>query len=61
MVLGMGDFKGWEQGIGFGLGCALGCLSHTFLTVIGGSALIAASLAAFTLLRVGSGFYQGNS
>ena len=29
MVLGMGMSKGRRQGIAFGLGCALGCLSHT--------------------------------
>lgn len=57
MVLGMGISKGRKQGIAFGLGCALGCLSHTFLAVVGVSALIAASPAAFTLLRVSGGLY----
>jgi len=41
----------------FGLGCALGCLSHTLLAVLGVSALIAASPVAFTALRVGGGLY----
>jgi threonine/homoserine/homoserine lactone efflux protein len=41
----------------FGLGCALGCLSHTFLAVIGVSAIIAASPTAFTALRIGGGLY----
>ena len=57
MVLGVGISKGRKQGIVFGLGCALGCLSHTFLAVIGVSALIAASPAAFTALKVGGGLY----
>ncbi|TCS37376.1 threonine/homoserine/homoserine lactone efflux protein [Paucimonas lemoignei] len=57
MVLGMGMSKGRKQGIAFGLGCALGCLSHTLLAVVGVSALIAASPAAFTLLKIGGGLY----
>ena len=57
MVLGLGMSKGRRQGMAFGLGCALGCLSHTLLAVIGVSALIAASPVAFTALRVGGGLY----
>ncbi|MGJ9419945.1 LysE family translocator [Massilia sp. CMS3.1] len=57
MVLGLGMSKGRQQGMVFGLGCALGCLSHTFLAVIGVSAIIAASPTAFTLLRIGGGLY----
>jgi threonine/homoserine/homoserine lactone efflux protein len=57
MVLGMGISKGRKQGIAFGLGCALGCLSHTCLPIAGVSALIAASPAAFTLLKVSGGLY----
>lgn len=57
MVLGMGISKGRRQGIAFGLGCGLGCLSHTLLAVIGVSALIAASPTAFTLLKVVGGLY----
>lgn len=57
MVLGMGISKGRRQGIAFGLGCGLGCLSHTVLAVIGVSALIAASPTAFTLLKVSGGLY----
>ncbi len=57
MVLGMGMSRGRRQGIAFGLGCALGCLSHTVLAVVGVSALIAASPWAFTLLRVCGGLY----
>src|SRR5690606_38861522 len=49
--------KGRRQGIDFGLGCALGCLSHTVLAVAGVSALIAASAEAFTALRICGGLY----
>lgn len=57
LVLGLGMSKGRKQGMVFGLGCALGCLSHTLLAVLGVSALIAASPVAFTALRVGGGLY----
>ena len=57
MVLGMGISKGRKQGIAFGMGCALGCLSHTFLAAVGVSALIAASPTAFTLLKIAGGIY----
>lgn len=57
MVLGTGIAKGRLRGIAFGLGCAMGCLSHTLLAVIGVSALIAASPAAFTALKVAGGLY----
>lgn len=57
MVLGMGIAKGRRFGVAFGLGCALGCLSHTALAVIGVSALIAASPVAFTALKVCGGLY----
>lgn len=57
MVLGAGIAKGRARGIAFGLGCALGCLNHTLLAVIGVSALIAASPAAFTALKVAGGLY----
>ncbi|MDA8447619.1 LysE family translocator [Paracidovorax valerianellae] len=57
LVLGMGMSKGRWQGIVFGLGCALGCLSHTLLAVVGVSALIAASPVAFTALRWVGGAY----
>lgn len=57
MVLSIGMAKGRLPGIAFGLGCALGCLSHTLLAVMGVSALIAASPEAFTALKVGGGLY----
>ncbi|WCM89737.1 LysE family translocator [Acidovorax sp. NCPPB 3576] len=57
MVLGVGMSRGRWQGIVFGLGCALGCLSHTVLAVVGVSALIAASPVAFTVLKWLGGAY----
>src|SRR5689334_23133439 len=57
MVLSMGMSRGRRAGVAFGLGCALGCLSHTLLAVIGVGALVAASPLAFTLLKVAGGVY----
>jgi len=57
MVLGVGMSKGRRYGMMFGLGCALGCLSHTVLAVVGVSALIMASPTAFTVLKVAGGMY----
>jgi threonine/homoserine/homoserine lactone efflux protein len=57
MVLGVGMSRGRRQGMVFGLGCALGCLSHTVLAAAGVSALIAASPMAFTALKVCGGLY----
>lgn len=57
MVLSVGISRGRRSGMAFGLGCALGCLSHTVLAVVGISALVAASPAAFTLLKWAGGAY----
>lgn len=57
MVLGIGMSKGRRFGLTFGLGCAAGCLSHTVLAVVGVSAAIAASPAAFVTLKVLGGSY----
>ena len=57
MVLSMGMSKGRRAGIAFGLGCALGCLSHTVLAVIGVGAILAASPMAFTALKWAGGAY----
>lgn len=57
MVLGMGMSRGRRQGMAFGLGCALGCLSHTALAVMGVSAMVAASPLTFTALKwLGGGY-----
>lgn len=57
MVLSYGISRGRLQGMAFGLGCALGCLSHTVLAVLGVGALIAASPRAFFVLKVCGGLY----
>lgn len=57
MVLSMGVSRGRRQGMAFGIGCALGCLSHTVLAAIGVSALIAASPMAFGALKIVGGAY----
>lgn len=57
MVLGFGMSRGRRQGMAFGLGCALGCLSHTLLAAVGISGLIAASPTAFGALKVAGGLY----
>jgi threonine/homoserine/homoserine lactone efflux protein len=57
MVLSVGMARGRKQGMAFGLGCALGCLSHTLLAALGVGALIAASPLAFTALKVAGGLY----
>ena len=57
MVLSIGVSKGRLPGIVFGLGCALGCLSHTLLAAVGISALIAASSNIFTIIKICGGLY----
>ncbi|MFO1394053.1 MAG: LysE family translocator [Steroidobacteraceae bacterium] len=57
MVLSIGAARGRLRGMAFGLGCALGCLSHTALAALGVSALIKASPVAFTALKVAGGAY----
>jgi len=57
MVLGVGMSRGRRQGMVFGLGCALGCLTHTLLATLGVSALLAASPLAFTALKAAGALY----
>jgi threonine/homoserine/homoserine lactone efflux protein len=57
MVLGTGISRGRREGMAFGLGCALGCLSHTILAALGVSALIAASPIAYGALKLCGGLY----
>jgi threonine/homoserine/homoserine lactone efflux protein len=57
MVLALGMARGRRAGMTFGLGCAIGCLSHTTLAALGISALIAASASAFTTFRIIGGGY----
>ena len=57
MVLSTGISRGRREGMAFGLGCALGCLSHTALAALGVSALIAASPLAYGALKLCGGLY----
>jgi threonine/homoserine/homoserine lactone efflux protein len=57
MVLGLGMARGKRAGIAFGLGCAIGCLSHTTLAALGISALIATSDWAFSAFKIVGGGY----
>lgn len=57
MVLSLGMARGRRQGLAFGLGCALGCISHTLLAALGIGALIAASPLAFNGLKLAGGIY----
>ena len=57
LVLSIGASQGRKPGMAFGLGCAMGCLSHTALAALGVSALIAASPLAFGGLRLAGGAY----
>ena len=57
LVLSLGIARGRRSGVAFGLGCALGCLNHTLLAALGVSALIAASPATFTALKIAGGLY----
>lgn len=57
MILSLGVARGRQQGMVFGLGCALGCLSHTAMAALGISALLAASPAAFMALKTAGGVY----
>jgi threonine/homoserine/homoserine lactone efflux protein len=56
-VLGLGMSRGRRAGIGFGLGCALGCFTHTLWASLGISAVLAASPAAFMLLKLAGAAY----
>lgn len=57
MVLSLSLARGRKQGVVFALGCAAGCLNHTALAALGVGALIAASPAAFTALKIAGGLY----
>lgn len=51
-VLSLGLSRGRRAAIGFGLGCALGCFTHTLWASLGISAVLAASETAFLLLKL---------
>lgn len=59
MVLSVGISRGRAAGVGFGLGCALGCFTHTLWATLGIGALVLASAAAFTTLKMAGAAYLG--
>ncbi len=56
-VIAYGVSRGRRAGMLFGAGCSTGCLLHTFWLCAGVSALIAASAAAFTWLKIAGAGY----
>jgi threonine/homoserine/homoserine lactone efflux protein len=56
-ILSLGLAHGRRAGVGFALGCALGCLTHTVWAAIGVAALVAASDLAFTILKYAGAAY----
>ncbi len=56
-VLGLGMSRGRRAGMAFGLGCALGCFTHTLWASLGISAVLAASETAFTVLKLAGAAY----
>ena len=56
-VLSLGLARGRRAGIGFGLGCAAGCFTHTVWATLGVTALIAASETAFLALKMAGAAY----
>ena len=57
MVLSVGISRGRRAGIGFGLGCALGCFTHTLRATLGIGAVVLASEATFTTLKMAGAAY----
>jgi threonine/homoserine/homoserine lactone efflux protein len=51
LLLGQGLSRGRLAGIGVAIGCALGCCLHTFLAVIGVTALVASSDVTFSIFK----------
>ena len=57
MVLSVGISRGRAAGIGFGLGCAMGCFTHTLWATLGIGAVVLASEATFTTLKMAGAAY----
>jgi threonine/homoserine/homoserine lactone efflux protein len=56
-IVGRSVQLGWRGGAAAALGISAGCLVHVFAAAIGLSALLAASSAAFTLIKWGGAAY----
>ena len=57
MVLGQSLARGRMAGFGIAVGCALGCFTHVLWATLGVSAVLAASPAAFTALKLAGAAY----
>ena len=57
MMLSVGISRGRAAGIGFGLGCTLGCFTHTLWATLGIGAVVLASEATFTTLKMAGAAY----
>ena len=57
MVLSVGISRGRLAGIGFGMGCALGCFTHTLWATLGIGAVVLASGPAFFTLKMAGAAY----
>jgi len=56
-VLSLGLAHGRRAGMGFAVGCALGCLTHTVWATLGVAAIVAASELAFSILKYAGAAY----
>ncbi len=56
-ILSLGLTHGRRAGMGFALGCALGCLTHTVWAALGVAALVATSDIAFGILKYAGAAY----
>src|ERR1700719_4935520 len=56
-VISYGVSQGRRAGMLFGAGCSARCLLHPFWAFIGLSALVAASVTAFTVVKIAGALY----
>ena len=56
-IISLGLTHGRRAGIGFAIGCALGCLTHTVWATLGAAAIVATSEVAFSVLKFAGAAY----
>lgn len=56
-TLSMGLSRGRREGMSFGIGVGLGCLTHTLWAALGIAAVVAASAALFTAIKLAGAAY----
>lgn len=56
-TISIGLSRGWRAAVSFGTGCGAGCLLHTGLAVLGASAVLKSSPAAYTALKTAGAIY----